>query len=714
MDLGSGVTAGLYALCAAVYAALAALILVQARRSRRHGRAGEPARRSRTGLLLAGACAITAIWAVTIAWEPSASGPGGLAGALELANAVAWYGFVLHLYRRGIEGDRVLGRAFATMGLIAVLVLGVMPLADFLTLGPNVSVWSLQVAARLGLAVCNVLLVENLYLNTPEDQRWYINLPCIAIGGMFLYNFVLYADAALFHRVSSLLFQGRATATAVVAPLLAVGMVRNRRWEIDIHVSRTVVFRSASLVAGGIFLLALAAAGEVFRKLGPGWGEVAEISIVFAGSIALLVVVTSGSARSRLRGVLVDHFFTHRYDYRREWMRCIATLSATDANGGAYVGLQRRVIRVLAEVVDSPAGALLVREQGDAAFTWAGSWNMPASLAPVAADDPLVQHFRGGDWIAVFGAAADAPGSAGSVSAAPVPEALDGVPQLWLAVPLNHLGQVIGFVLLARPRAAFHLEREAFDLLRVIARQAASYVAEQHATQVLMQTRQLQEYSKRFAFVVHDVKNVGSQLSLLLANAEVHGGNPEFQRDMLRTIRSAAGRITGMLEKLQAPDAAIERTTIEPAQRLGDLVAVRARARAEAVSLETDGRSASVAMEAGAFEAVVTHLLNNAIEASAPGQPVRLAIRHEKRRVLIDIVDRGPGMSPEFVRDHLFRPFLSTKRQGTGIGAFQARELLRAAGGDLLVLSEPGAGTTMRVLLPAEGIAVAETAALSA
>jgi signal transduction histidine kinase len=119
-------------------------------------------------------------------------------------------------------------------------------------------------------------------------------------------------------------------------------------------------------------------------------------------------------------------------------------------------------------------------------------------------------------------------------------------------------------------------------------------------------------------------------------------------------------------------------------------------------------------MEAGAFEAVVTHLLNNAIEASAPGQPVRLAIRHEKRRVLIDIVDRGPGMSPEFVRDHLFRPFLSTKRQGTGIGAFQARELLRAAGGDLLVLSEPGAGTTMRVLLPAEGIAVAEAAALSA
>ncbi len=683
---------GLYALCAAAYTALAGLILVQARRSR-------------TGLLLAAASVVTAAWAAAAASGPDGGQLGGLAGGLELARAVAWYGFVLHLYRRSTHGDHLLGRGFATMGLVAVLVLGALPLADLLTLGPHVSLWSLRVAARLGLAVCNILLVENLYLNTPEDARWYINLPCIAIGGIFLYDFVLYADAVLFHRVSPLLFEGRATATAVVAPLLAIGAARNRRWEIDIHVSRTVVFRSATLVASGIFLLALAAAGEVFRRLGPGWGEVAEISIVFAGVIALLVVLTSGSVRSRARGLLVDHFFSHRYDYRREWMRCIATLSAAEAHVGAYVGLQRRVIRALAEVVDSTGGIMMVREPGETAFAWAGSWNMPAAAAPVAADDPMAEGFRDGDWIVILG---------GAEPEAKLPEALAGMPHPWLAVPLNHLGQVIGFVLLARPRAAFKLDREVFDLLRIIGRQAASTVAEQRATQVLMQTRQLQEYSKRFAFVVHDVKNVGSQLALLLANAEIHAGNPEFQRDMLRTIRAASNRIAGMIAKLQAPDAALERTTIEPAQRLGELVVTLARGHPDAVELVADGRSASVAMEAGAFDAVITHLLNNAIEASAPGHIVRLRIRHEPRRVLIDIADRGPGMTPEFIRDQLFRPFRSTKAKGSGIGAWQARELLRAAGGDLLVLSEAGSGTTMRVLLPAEGVAVAEAASLSA
>ncbi len=562
MTLGGEVMAGLYALCAAVYAALAGLILVQARRSR-------------TALLLAAACGVTAIWAATVAAGPDEGQFGGLAGSLELARAVAWYGFVLHLYRRSIQSDRLLGRSFATMGLVAVMVLGVLPVADLLTIGPHVSLWSLQVAARLGLAVCNVLLVENLYLNTPEDARWYINLPCIAIGGIFLYDFVLYADAVLFHRVSPLLFAGRATATALVAPLLAIGAVRNRRWEIDIHVSRTVVFRSATLVASGIFLLALAAAGEVFRSLGPGWGEIAEISIVFAGVIALLVVFTSGSARSRMRTLLVDHFFSHRYDYRREWMRCIATLSAAEANVGAYVGLQRRVIRSLAEVVDSTGGAMMVREPGETAFSWAGSWNMPAALAPVGVDDPMVQEFRNGDWIVIVG---------GAEPQARPAEALAGMPHPWLVVPLNHLGHVIGFVLLARPRAAFKLDREVFDLLRIIGRQAASTVAEQRATQVLMQTRQLQEYGKRFAFVVHDVKNVGNQLSLLLANAETHGDNPEFQRDVLRTIRSASNRIAGMIAKLQAPDAAIERTTIEPGA-----AARRARRRAGARAARCGG-----------------------------------------------------------------------------------------------------------------------------
>jgi len=52
------------------------------------------------------------------------------------------------------------------------------------------------------------------------------------------------------------------------------------------------------------------------------------------------------------------------------------------------------------------------------------------------------------------------------------------------------------------------------------------------------------------------------------------------------------------------------------------------------------------------------------------------------------------------IRDELFLPFCSTKSGGYGIGAFQTRELIRMAGGDLGVISEKGLGTTMRIILP--------------
>ena len=152
------------------------------------------------------------------------------------------------------------------MGLLALLLVGGLPLIDVLSSQPAASLWSVGTAIRLGFAVCNILLLENLYFNTPSDARWHINLLCVALGGLFLYDLVLYSDAALFHRVSEPLFEGRASATALAAPLIAIAAARNRRWAIDIHVSRDVVFHTATLVVSGIFLLGL---GRHRRDLPP-------------------------------------------------------------------------------------------------------------------------------------------------------------------------------------------------------------------------------------------------------------------------------------------------------------------------------------------------------------------------------------------------------------------------------------------------------------
>jgi signal transduction histidine kinase len=149
--------------------------------------------------------------------------------------------------------------------------------------------------------------------------------------------------------------------------------------------------------------------------------------------------------------------------------------------------------------------------------------------------------------------------------------------------------------------------------------------------------------------------------------------------------------------------------------RLEALVATYQRVREAKLVIEHDGSTGKVAMSPDAFDTAVTHLLNNAVEAS-PGQIVQLRVRHEASRVVIEIVDHGSGMSAEFIRDQLFQPFRTQKQGGSGIGAFQARDLLREAGGELVVISEQGIGTTMRIILARAdlaGQAQAERAALS-
>ncbi len=665
----------LHAICAVLYAGLAALVML---RGRGPGRA-----------LFAAASLATAAWAAMVA-AMSFLPVAPLAFVLDLLRPALWLVFILHLYRRAALGGRHPTQVYLLLGFIAALAVGAILLTGT-SAGGAYSLRNVWVMVLMGLAISTILVIENLYLSTREEVRWHVNLPCIALGALATYDAILAGDTLLFRGLSPLLFNGRPIAIGVVMPLLALAVSRNRRnWEADLRITRAAAVHTASLVMAGLFLLGLVGAGQAFRYFGGDWSGVAEIAIMFGGLVGVTVLATSRSARSRLRFLLIDHFFANRYDYRREWMRCITTLSATEG----YIALHARVIRALADIVDSPGGLLFVRE-GEAGFEWAGSWSMPAATVSIPADDPIVTGLRGGEWI---------------VEMADLPPR-EGLPSAWIATPLNHGGALIGFILLAPPRAPFGLDREVFDLLRVVGRQVATVVAEQRAAEVLMQTRQLHEYSKRFAFVAHDIKNVSTQLTLVLSNAEVHMENPEFQHDMLATIRAAVAKIGALIKRLEAPDSPVAQAVVQPAGRIAAIIANTGRATGMEIRFDNAGPDIGVAMAAASLDAVVTHLLNNAIEATrtahpADAPPVQITLRHEGRRTLIDITDEGPGMTPDFVRDGLFRPFRTSKPGGSGIGAYQARELLREAGGDLVVITRPGAGTTMRVLLPAvEGVA---------
>src|SRR5207253_853474 len=112
----------------------------------------------------------------------------------------------------------------------------------------------------------------------------------------------------------------------------------------------------------------------------------------------------------------------------------------------------------------------------------------------------------------------------------------------WIAVSLVHQDELIGFTVLARPRAPLKLDGETFDLLRIVGRQAATHVAEQRHAQALAEGRELQDYGKRFAFLVHDIKNIAGQLSMIVQNARYNKENPDFHEDVLNTVSATLGR----------------------------------------------------------------------------------------------------------------------------------------------------------------------------
>lgn len=634
-------------------------------------------------LALAVCCVVTALWSSlsVVSHQPPME---GLVGFVDLLRISSWYCYLLLLYKRTEISAR-----WHMFGFLAVVCIALCSGLFYLisaTETHSYVLYSTPVVVRLVICIFELLLIENLYLNLPETARWHIAIPCVLLGALACFDILISADSVLFLSTSDALISARVVATIIVAPLLILAALRGQRWRKPIRLSRTAVFHSATLVLSGSVLLALALAGEVLRRFDESLGWIAELSLIFAGIVGTLLFFSSKSARSIMQRVITRHFFADRYDYRLEWLECIGTLSGTKTI--ERTSLPHRAIRAVADVVNSPSGAVFLLDQSCGAMFWAGSWNMPSTTS-LDASNFLVQSFASNAQIVDVEQI---------VSSSEGESALSCLGPIWLAVPLRQLETTIGIVVVGPPRVSFRLDQEVFDLLKIIGQEVATYIAEQRATEVVLQTRNLHDYGKRFAFVAHDIKNVSSQLALLLSNARIHMENPEFQQDMLETVRASVEKIDSLLKRLDEPETRQAPTSITPLPRLEALVTTYQRVRQITLTIVHDGSTGTVAISPDAFDTALTHILNNAVEA-APGRPVQIKVHHEARQVVVDVIDQGAGMSSEFIRDKLFAPFSTEKKGGSGIGAFQARELIKEAGGQLLVTSEQGIGTTIRVIL---------------
>ncbi|WP_373473387.1 XrtA/PEP-CTERM system histidine kinase PrsK [Sphingorhabdus lacus] len=649
--------------------------------------------RNRQQVMLITAMALTALWGII----STVSGPLSLAAlCAESARNLAWLCFMFFLLRSG-EG-REQPRTINMIYGVLLIVLLFQPVNDAVVAmfgnpasGSHLATQS-AMTMRMIYAVGALVVVHNLYTVSAPETRWGISLPMAALAAMWTYDLNLYTISYLTSAPSEELVQTRGFATAVLAPVFVMAAKRNSNW--GIRLSRSVAFQSVSLVAIGFYMLGMVVLATALEVVGGTYVRLAQITLIFGMSLAALLILPSGRFKSWLNVVIAKNFFQHRYDYRSEWMRFADTIGFPSKEAAPFY---ERVVKSLADIFDSPGGLLLVPDD-EGRLTLQARWNWATADVPsncvTSQTMPFFEstgHIVSMDQIRA--------GTDERCDPRAIPHWLYDEAQAWAVVPLVHFGKLAGLVILARPRLPRALDWEDLDMLRVVGRQLASYLAEAASQQALAESQQFEQFNRRFAFVAHDIKNLVSQLSILARNAERHAEKPEFRADMIETLRSSVDKMNELLARLSQHNKS--RHSLPVVIDIGEAVMKAVHEKRLIYPVDAQLKPGLFAnADPSRVETIIGHLVQNAIEATADGSPVRITCRKQGNDVAVNITDTGVGMTEAFVSSQLFKPFESTKEGGFGIGAYEARALAISMGGQLRVDSRVGKGTTFTLLLP--------------
>ena len=651
------------------------------------------------GIALTIACLLSTLWAATISYQTSTIQGQPLSlltDILEILRNAGWMIFLVILlgpfqHINNFSSRKL--RPIVVVGLASYLVLSLVSLyshGELITVDSDLLGYKTSILISVVMAIVGMILVEQLYRNTPPKQRWGIKFVCLGIGGIFAYDFYLYSDALIFGYVNPEIWTTRGIINAITVPLVAVSAARNPEWLLGIAVSRRILFYSSALLATVIYLLVTMSVGYYLRFYGGDWGTVLQVAFSFSALILLIGLLFSGTIRSWLKITISKHFFSYNYDYREEWLRFTSTLSESE------LGLEERMIQALAQLVESPGGSLWIKKESGN-FEPVTHWNMPftnesfnsfpsSSLQFLDSKEQVIelQEYSGNPKPDITNA---------------LPHGLSSIPNAWLLVLLVQHQSLFGFVILAKPRSKILLNWEVIDLLKVSGNQATSYLAQHEAAKALMVARQFESFNRMATFMMHDLKNLVAQLSLLLSNAKKHEGNPEFQKDMVETVYLSIQKMKRLLEKLNSENSIEKPASLLIDKLLQVLVESKSKYEPKPI-LDIKDHNLSVFANLFRLERAIGHLIQNAIEATSKDGEVRVRLMKQESSAVIEVMDTGHGMSEQFIREKLFRPFESTKSSGMGIGVFESREYICELGGQLKVISSKSDGTTFHIMLP--------------
>ena len=662
--------------------------------------------------VLALAALTSAIWAAAVTYQAAyedASSAGMISATLvlELIRALGWFAFLLVMLRTAYKTTPAVSRRFRiTFTTMSVFIIGLMILAQYRISGGamlDMIAGNDVLVGHLLISIGGMLIIEQLYRNTADEHRWALKYLWMGIGGMFAYDFYMYSNAMLYQRIDNELWNARGFIHAIVVPVIGVAIRREMRWSlghasIDIFISRSILFHTTTLVGAGLYMLIIGSGSYFVRELGGTWGIVAQAAFVFGATLVLAILIFSSKVRARLRVQLEKHFFHYKYDYRDEWLRIIRTLSVNNE----VSRLHERAIRALAQIIDSPGGILWLK-RANGCFEAEEHWNMEVINVREPGASSFVRFLEEQQFVISldeFRRNAEV-----YVRLAPleIPSWLDNIRNAWLVVPLVLNESLTGFVVLARsPAHTNYYNWEDSDLLKTAAKQAASHLAQHQAAQELVSAKRFEEVNRLSAFIVHDLKNMIAQLSMVVSNAAKHKNNPLFMEDAVSTVENSVVKLNKLLSRLRG-DTADNITTINLCELLEETVRASSKTGALPIPvLNCQVVEAKIIADRDRMAANIAHLIQNSRDACNQHGRITIRLKKSERYVIIEVEDTGCGMDEAFMRERLFKPFESTK--GTmGIGVFQVREYVEKLGGEVEVDSRVNEGTVFRLHLPFAG-----------
>lgn len=535
------------------------------------------------------------------------------------------------------------------------------------------------------IMVCLVgalLQLERTFLALSRRQRWQMKYEFLGVALLLALSIVYYSQSLLYRSLDMRLLPARSVAVVIAIAVMAYSRLR-RGSAGGLTVAPPLVLRSVVLMAVGAYLIVLGVLGEGLRYVSAPvqrpifWVCVLIVSAVF------LSVLFSEKIRRRVKIYLHQNFYQNKYDYRRQWQNFSHCLGA--ATSAAQLHLA--VLEFYSETFALPGGMLYLREAQSGHYLLHAELGIHGLPTRISASSLLISALAHSDEVVDV--------QSGSARHRQCGDFLQPCAGRFV-VPLRFDQRLEGFLVLAPPqRSRERIDYEDYDLMQLLARQTTFAVLNLKSLEQLAVGRELAAMGRLSTFVLHDLKNQLSSLALLVDNAHQFLAEPEFQHDLLETLDDSLLKMKDLICRLTT----IKTPATLAVTRCNLLTLARQIAAQFAPRVVVSGAAVFAMVDQDELKKVIMNLVLNALDASSSGQQVTIDVGEDPDPVL-RVCDQGCGMSEEFLRSRLFKPFVSTKENGFGVGLYQCRQVIEAHAGQITVDSRLGHGSVFTVRLP--------------